>query len=266
MGDRGRSLYAFALLAALLLAAAPLPAADSADALQPDVILLARIKAKMRDNLETLPNFTCQMTIDRIWRPGLRKAWRRQDRIELDLTVVDQKEMYGRRGAGAMQHEDQRELVPGGTMGNGEFAVLAENLFLTDSAQFHYAGLQILNGRAVHRFDYRVPLLQSQYDVSSDAGKARVAFDGSFWALRDTLDVVRIDLHAGDVPVKLGIDKVIDVVEYQTVPIAGRMVLLPAAGSMEIDVLDGQASMNRTRFENCQEFKGEARMVSGDSP
>jgi hypothetical protein len=248
--------------AALLLGVSAAAAQD----LPPGLLLLAQIKAHMRENLSTLPNFTCQMTIDRTWRPGLKKAWRRIDRIELDLTVVDRQEVYGRRGAGLMQHENQRELVPGGTVGNGEFAVIAENLFLTDNAQFQYGGTENLDGRAVDRFDYRVPLLQSQYDVTGDGKTARVAFEGSFWALHDTLDIVRIDLHANEIPIALGIDRVTDIVEYRSVPIGGRTVLLPWMGSMQIDALDGQASRNRTTFDNCHEFKGEARMLPGGAP
>ncbi len=246
---------------ASLLLAALLASATRAQDPSPDPALLARIGARMKQNLSTLPNYTCEENIDRSWRTGPRKRWKPLDHVGLILTVVDHAELYGRPGGGGMRYENPRTLVPGGTIGNGEFAAIAENLFLTGAAQFQYAGPLELDGRAVSRFDYRVPLAQSQYDVSGDGKTARVAYEGSFWAAQDTLDVLRIELRATGIPPALGIDQVADVVEYSVVAIAGHPVLLPRAGSMEIDYADGSASRNQTLFDDCHEFKGEAKMV-----
>ncbi len=249
-------------LAALAMLA---PAGRSQDP-SPDPLLLDHIRARMQQNLSTLPNYTCQVNIGRYWRNGPKKRWKPYDRVELNLTVVDRVELYGRRRGGDMSHDDPRKLVPSGTIGNGEFAAIAETLFLSGAAQFHYGGVGQLDGRAVSRFDYVVPLAQSKYDVTGDNHTARVAFHGSFWAAQDTLDVMRIELRADAIPVALGLRQVIDVVEYGIVAVAGRPVMLPRAGFNEIDAIDGQDSLNHTQFEDCHEYKGEAKMLPGDGP
>jgi hypothetical protein len=230
----------------------------------PDPALLDHVRARMQQNLATLPNYTCDVNIGRYWRNGHNKRWTPYDRVQLSLTVVDRVELYGRRRGGEMQQDDPRKLVPTGTIGNGEFAAIAETLFRSDAPQFHYAGVGQIEGRAAARFDYVVPIERSKYDVTGDGRTARVPFHGSFWAAVDTLEVLRIELVADQIPAPLGLQKVSDVVEYDSVPVAGRAVLLPREGLNEIDAADGQDSLNHTKFQNCREYKGEARMLPGD--
>ncbi len=230
----------------------------------PDPALLDKVRARMQQNLATLPNYTCDVNIGRYYRNGHKKRWTPYDRVQLSLTVVDRVELYGQRHGGEMRQDDPRKLVPTGTIGNGEFAAIAETLFRSDAPQFRYAGVGQFEGRAAVRFDYVVPVERSKYDVTGDGRTARVPFYGSFWAAMDTLDVLRIELVADQIPAPLGLQKVSDVVDYDSVPVAGRTVLLPREGLNEIDAADGQDSLNHTKFQNCHEYKGEARMLPGD--
>ncbi len=215
----------------------------------------------MQQNMAKLPNYTCDVSIERVWRTAPGKPWRPLDHVQLSLTVVNGQELYGRPSGGLMRHEDPSKLIAGGPMTTGEFAELAEALFAAHSAQIHYAGPEKLDGRAIYSFDYRVPLLDSHYDVTSHGETARVAYKGSFWVAQDSLDVLRIERRTDEIPMALGIDSLDDQVEYGVVSIAGRLVSLPRSALLEIDAFDGRASVNSTQFDNCHEFHGEAKML-----
>src|ERR1700694_3900221 len=130
--------------------------------LAPEVLLLAHIKAKMADNLARLPNYTCTETIERSTRRAPSRRFEMLDTVRLEVALVEGNEMFGWPGAKRIDESDITKLVSG-TIGNGDFALMARNLFLTNSAQFKYAGETDLEGRRAARFDYVVPLIASGY-------------------------------------------------------------------------------------------------------
>ncbi len=95
---------------------------------QSDSSMLERIRIRVAERLGKLPNFTCLETVERSTRA---KGGRAQllDTIRLEVALVDGQEMFAWPGSQKFEHKDLRELVSG-TISNGQFAMLAQSVFL----------------------------------------------------------------------------------------------------------------------------------------
>jgi Arc/MetJ family transcription regulator len=223
----------------------------------PDVSLLGKIKSKVAENLRRLPNYTCTQTIVRSLRRKPAARLQRLDTVRLEIAYVGGKELYGWPGSGRIDQSQITKLV-GGTIGNGDFAVLPSSIFLGESAQFQYQGESSLEGKSAVRFDYTVPRLASGYQLQSEAAAAIVGYHGSFWADPDTLDLMRLEVSADDIPPTLKLASAVDRMEYDRVSIAGSKFLLPRGAELDITDSVGTESQNRMRLQSCHEFVGES--------
>jgi hypothetical protein len=231
----------------------------------PDVSLLGKIKSKVAENLRRLPNYTCTQTIVRSLRRKPAARLQRLDTVRLEIAYVGGKELYGWPGSGRIDQSQITKLV-GGTIGNGDFAVLPSNIFLGESAQFQYHGESSLEGKPAVRFDYTVPRLASGYQLQSGAAAAIVGYHGSFWADPDTLDLMRLEVSADDIPRGLKLASAVDRMEYDRVSIAGSRFLLPRGAELDITDSLGTESQNRMRLQSCHEFVGESALTFRDVP
>src|SRR5450756_2396414 len=96
--------------------------------LPPDVLLLAKIKVKMAENLNRLPNYTCKQTVERSRRRTPARKFELLDTVRLEVALVEGKELYGWPGANRIVESEIGHLV-GGTIGNGDFGLLARAFF-----------------------------------------------------------------------------------------------------------------------------------------
>jgi hypothetical protein len=231
----------------------------------PDVSLLVKIKSRVAENLRRLPNYTCTQTIVRSLRRKPAARLQRLDTVRLEIAYVGGKELYGWPGSGRIDQSQITKLV-GGTIGNGDFAVLPSSIFLGESAQFQYQGESSLEGKRAVRFNYTVPQLASGYQLQSEAAAAIVGYHGSFWADPDTLDLMRLEVSADDIPHGLKLASAVDRMEYDTVSIAGSKFLLPRGAELDITDSLGAESHNRMRLQSCHEFVGESALSFRDIP
>jgi hypothetical protein len=239
-----------------LCQAQPLPA---------DLSLIAKIKARASENLAHLPNYTCTQTIERSQRRAANHKFELVDTIRLEVALVAGKELFGWPGANRIAESEVTNLV-GGTIGNGDFGLLARSIFLADAASFHYAGETELKEQKAIRFDYRVPLLSSGYHLRVAPNEAVVAYHGSFWVQPESFDLMRLDLFADDVPTALGLEAATNRLEYARVPIGGGDFLLPRDAELVMTDLAGGEHRNRTQFSGCRQYAGESVLSFGDPP
>ena len=179
----------------ILLVAAPfLPAQDAG--------LLPRIRAKMSDILLRQPDYTCTETIERTSQTVGGRT-RVQDTLRLEVALVDGKEMFA--WPGSKQFEDRKlaDLVPTGMFGNGNFAIYARILFLSNVAAVEDRGETQWNGHPARRYDFRVSRSTGGHRLRVDNREAVVGFHGSFFADPVTLDVLRVEVVAEDIPADL---------------------------------------------------------------
>ncbi|MFN7936325.1 MAG: hypothetical protein U0R19_23550 [Bryobacteraceae bacterium] len=246
------------------LLAAPLSFAQQE--LSPDALLLAKVKLRAAENLEKLPNYTCLETIERSRRRASTRRFELVDLLRLEVGLVDRKELFAWPGSGEFTDTEIADMVGHGAIGNGSFALHARSLFLSGVPAFTYIGERIREGRATHRWDYRVPLIHSGYTMRVKPQKGIVGYQGSVWVDASTLDLLRIEIQVTEIPPNLPISTSTESLDYQSVPIAGTNFLLPQSSELTIVDLQGNESRNRTRFSNCRQFSGESVLTFDDAP
>ena len=226
--------------------------------LKPEVLLLARIKLKMEETLRRQPNYTCMETIQRSTRRAPARRFRLIDTLRLEVAIVEGKEMFSWPGAREFRTTDLREMVPSGTIGTGYFAMHARAVFVSNVAQFTYVGREEIDGRLCERFDYRVPLMWSGYRLRVGDNSAVVGYSGSFWADAESLDLVRLDVHADEIPASLGLKAVHTTLEYDRMTIGGGEFLLPRRVVTVLTHWNGDENRNETVFSDCRHYAGES--------
>jgi hypothetical protein len=91
-----------------------------------------------------------------------------------------------------------------------------------------------------------------------------VAYHGSFWVDAKTLDVVRLEVEADDIPLQLEIKTATDAIEYQRVKLGEEEFLLPSRSELQMTGTDGHQSLNRTTFSGCRQYAGESKISFED--
>ena len=149
--------------------------AAAAQDLPPGVLLLARVKAHMREELARLPNCSCLETVHRDYQPAGGKM-RPLDTVRLEVLYSDHHELYASPGDRAFSDHEPIDFVGSGTIGNGHFALfLSEIASQGSSLSYEYKGEELLRGRRLARYDYRVPLSMSGHTIDLPEGTARWA-------------------------------------------------------------------------------------------
>lgn len=243
---------------------APVPSQAQSE-LSPDVLLLARIKAHMEQNLKRLPNYTCVETVERSRRRAPARKFELVDALRLEVAMIGRKELYSWYGESRFQERDLIDMV-GGAIGNGDFALHAYSVFLSSAPTYTYAGEGVLEGRRTIRYDYQVPLIRSGYRIRVPPREARVAYHGSFWVDAESLDLVRLDVIADQIPAELNLAEARTTIWYGRVPIGEQEFLLPRRSELVMTDLGGNENRNRIEFTQCRQFAGESHLSFGEPP
>lgn len=219
------------------------------------VLQLSRIKRKAKTELARLPNFACLETISRFQSQPGSEVFKPIDTIRLDVAFVDGKELVSSAGgAGAFQEMDTRRLARGGVMGTGAFSAVARNLFVNDNGRTTgWAEERILERPAI-RYNFVVSEMQAGYTVTSGGAVGTVGLEGKFWADAETLDLLRVEEHAVDIPTRLGISDTSTTVTYARTHIGASDVLLPRSAETAILNTDGWRARNAIEFTGCREY------------
>lgn len=249
-------------MASLLLAVAT----AKAQALAPEVLLLARIKHHMGLVLARQPNYTCVETIERSQRTARGKRFRLVDALHLEVAVVDGKELFSWPGEREFKDRDLRELAPTGAIGNGSFALHARSVFLSGTPTIRYNGEETRDGRRVVRYDFDVPQYRSGYRVRIGSLEGITGYYGSFWTDMETLDLVQLDVIAKEIPPHLPLRGTRDSMRYERVPIGESTFLLPRSSEMTLEDFEGTQSRNVIAFSRCRQYAGESTLSFDEAP
>src|SRR4051812_37594655 len=230
-----------AVCVALCLAAAGRAQQD----LPAELIQLSRIKQQMKEHLTRIANLTCLQTIHRS-RGDRNGRMLKTDSLRLEVAFVDGKELFSRPGSGKFGDREIGEFGRGGAIESGLFASLAHGVFLERATTFRYGGEESLRGRRAVRYDYQVPQVASGYRISSGADSAVVGFSGAFWADAETLQLMRLKIHADHIPITLKIYEALQIIDYARVRLNEVDFLLPQQAEMSLTAVYGQS-------QNCTE-------------
>lgn len=223
------------------------------------VLQLAQIERRVAAELDRLPDYTCAETVERkITMPTGRKT-KPFDTLKLDVAFIGGKELYGKRGA-TIDAKSPGDIYRWGASSNGEFAGHLRTIFVQRGATIKYARKERMDGRNVVRWDYVVPYLSSGWDLQFEKTRARVGSQGTFWTDPKTLDLLRIEFDAIEIPSDFPVAAVREDIRYGQVRLGERTALLPRNSTLVVNDRDGSVNSNVTRFSQCREYHSQSEI------
>lgn len=234
---------------------------DPKQPLTRETVLLGRIRHVVSENLAHLPNFTCVQTIERSQRAPNTKKYQLLDNVRLEVALVEGKELYAWPGASKFEERDVRELVGGGAIGTGDFALHAKVIYLSGRAKFEYAGVEEIQGKMAHKFRYGVPMEDSGYMMRIGKAEGLVGYHGHVWNDTGSLEMVRLDITVDQVPPHVPLKEGRTRIDYAPVQIGGTPYTLPASVEMALVDLSGGENRNRAVFAGCRQYTGESTLI-----
>jgi hypothetical protein len=226
---------------------------------------LVTVKRKVAESLTHLPDYTCLETIERSERQLESASFKAIDAVRLEVTQIGAKEFYSALGDHKFQ-DGVTQLVGTGLISTGQFALTARSIFVDTSPQIRFAGEGVLKSRRVLKYDYRIPYLARGWTLTFGAQSVTVAAHGSFWADAATLDLVRLDKQADDIPPDLMFSEARTAVDYGRVRIGDIEVLLPQSAEVTLTLQNHETYINRAEFSQCRAYRAESSIRFGDVP
>ena len=247
-----------ALAVFLALAAIPSPAVF-AQQLAPEAVLLAHVKAHVREAFEHLPNYTCLETLLRFSRASTEGRLKFVDSVRMEVLYTGRAELYAAPGTNRIQEEDPAAFTGGGLMSTGAFALHLKAVFLNPNAQLTWRGEEQLEGRRTARWDFVVSQFDSGLTIHA-AGGGSAGIKGSAWVDPATLDVLRLEDQAYDIPPLLPIKAASMIVNYARMRLGNDVVMLPQEGSISVlSTSDADAEdRNIFAFTHCRAFEAQS--------
>ena len=247
-----------------------LASAAGAQSLPPEVILLARIKSHLREELSRMPNYTCLETISR-FRGAPHAQLKPLDRVRLEIVYSNHQEYFGSPGDREIGVDDPRAFIGGGMIGNGLFAMTLNNIL--EGGQFTYRGDELVAGRSAVRYDFHIPGMYKGLVISVPGGSGTVGEDGSIWVDRSSLDTLdhayalaRITAVATEIPPSLPISGMTTDVSYARTRIGEHTVLLAQQADIDLSTSNGLEDFDRFEFTHCRAYSAESQIRFDTEP
>lgn len=221
--------------------------------------LVGRMKAHLQAELSNLPNYTCLETVARFHKeraPEPKKLPRLAplDRILLEVIYSNHREYFDAPGDGASSIADPSKFVGSGMIGNGAFAMTLRNV--VDGARITFAGMETAGGRTAARFDYH--MLGKSLHLSIPSGVGSVGEEGSLWVDPSSLDVIRVESNAIDIPSYLRLRETSMQVSYARVQLGEANALLPQEADLHMVQTTGEEDYDRMAFTHCRAFSAQS--------
>src|SRR3989442_14134606 len=90
--------------------------------------LLDRFRARMRVELDRLPDYVCTQTTERFSRSTSEERWQKVDTLRFEVALVGNQELYASPGAHQFQTRPLAEMVGRGTISTGQLALFAKHV------------------------------------------------------------------------------------------------------------------------------------------
>jgi len=220
--------------------------------------MLAHINSHMREELANLPNYTCLETIAR-FHAEPRGRLEPLDTVRLEILYSDRREWYGLPGDKSLSAEDPGRLTGTGMIGTGAFAIVLSNI-LAGLATITSRGEEAVEGRPAVKYDYHLSRFLSRFEISVPGGRGIVGEEGSFWADPHSLDFIRLEAHASEIPTDLPLREASVNVQYARTRIGERNVLVPQQAELHMVRSKGEETFDRLAFTHCRAFSAESAL------
>ncbi len=249
--------------------------------------LLVEVRRKIAESTSRMPRYLCTETVERRKSQlGSGSNWDKPcsetiaaivghskrlrllsaDRLRLDVAVIDRNEIYSWVGEGKFGDQSLSQLVKIGLTANGSFGSFLTAIFESPATTFSYKGESPADGRRVLAYEFRVGALDSSYHLSNVRISQTVPYSGSFTVDPETLDLLKLELHADDIPGAMNYCGVSNALDYTKLRMNDLDFMLPSEATTQVIRVDGSMAENRTVFSGCHQFLGESKLLFDDAP
>jgi hypothetical protein len=242
-------------VALMFVAGLTLPAQDL---LPSEVLMLSRIRARVREVVDRLPDCACIESVAR-FRKARGKELQPVDKLVFQVLFSGGKELFALPG-GTRWETEPFPFMTSGLMSNGIFALHLRSIFLNDQSLIRYHGMEQPSGRAEARYDYSMSSMMSGFNLTRGRVTAAVAQRGSFWADPETYDLRRLEFYAEEMPPELLYSEVYTSIWYERVRLGDADVLLPQSAELRTVDTNGEEDRNLIEFTQCQRFHVESEL------
>jgi hypothetical protein len=215
---------------------------------------LMEMRARMGRTLKSLPNYICLQKTERLRASKAKAIPKTLDSVEIEVAHVGDKEMYSWPGRNMFADSQLQKELSSGLVGTGAYASQVIDILFGPKTQFRWVGKEMLGERATLRWDFTVPKADSGWTVFKDKRKSQVGAEGSIWADAGTLELVRLVARATQFAARFPLKSVTRNIDYASVRIGARNVLLPSAVEDLVEESSGPLNTNLSRFGHCREY------------
>lgn len=232
---RGLSAATTGLAAAPKVEAVKAPPAIPPPSYEEQQKVIADAREYARNYSSTLPDFICTQVTRRYYGLNGHENWHLNDTVTSTLTYFEQHENYKVKLINN-QIVDRPYEALGGATSSGEFGTMLKQIFdERTGAEFHWDHWGTLRGHRVYVFNYHVDQGNSQWMLDYEhRERIQPAYEGLVYLDKETGKVLRITLHAVDLPPSFPIQDARTQLDYDYTNIGDQKFLLPLVAQVRM--------------------------------
>ncbi|MGH9655682.1 MAG: hypothetical protein ACRD6B_19730 [Bryobacteraceae bacterium] len=223
------------------------------------IMAVARALRHNRDLLKNVSDYTCLETISRERKAPKQRNSLTLDVVQADVAVGEGTEIYSWPGEASFSSDNLEGLVGQGFVATGFFDAFAGNIFVQNGAAVKFAGKQDFQGRPALRFTY-VLSARAKWKVNWLGAHGNVGSAGEFWIDPKTFRLLRLDVHATQIPATLPLNAIQVAIDYKPLSIGNRDALIPSGAQILAVETTGTGYRDMIGYSQCHAFAAEATL------
>jgi len=178
------------------------------------------------------------------------------DTVRLEVVYSDHREWYASPGDRKLSVDNPVTFIGSGMIGNGVFGLTLHNII--EGARFMYRGEDRLHGRTAVKYDFQLSALLKGLAISVPGGEGIVGEEGSLWFDPQSLNLVRLESRAEEIPPYLPLDEASTNVDYARMRIGSHDVLLAQHADIHMLTTSGLEDFDLLEFTHCRAYSAES--------
>ena len=123
-----------------------------------------------------------------------------------------------------------------------------------------------MGGRTAVKYDFRLPRLLNTLIISVPGGEGTVGEEGSIWVDPQSLDLLRVESHATEIPPFLALQGADMNVNYARIRIGDSDTLLAQEADSRMLDGSGEDNFNYMEFTHCRSYAATSRISFDSTP
>jgi hypothetical protein len=174
------------------------------------------------------------------------------------------KELYSAPGDRHFSEEHPAAFTSTGFSQDGLFGMYLYNVLVAGAARYTYRGEEELDGRRAAKYEYRLSALGEPMILSLGGNsKAATGMKGTLWADLVSLDVLRLDVQADEIPPDFPVVSSTAVLHYAPVRIGDRDIMLTQSADSRMELTSGYANRNQVDLTHCRSYEAQSSITFG---